>query len=172
MLELRRGDAAAALTMTRLTTGTALLLTLPPLLWAGNAVVGRALVGSVPPLELNAMRWGLAFLLLLPLGWRALARPGEIRARLGHLALLGLVGVGSFNALQYAAVHTSTPLNVTLIVGSMPLFMMLVGALFMLWTDTAARTLFDPRELPVGIITAIIGAPIFLVILLRYRRVT
>ena len=49
---------------------------------------------------------------------------------------------------------------------------MLVGALFMLWTDTAARTLFDPRELPVGIITAIIGAPIFLIILLRYRRVT
>lgn len=49
---------------------------------------------------------------------------------------------------------------------------MLVGALFMLWTDTAARTLFDPRELPVGIITAIIGAPIFLIVLLRYRRVT
>jgi drug/metabolite transporter (DMT)-like permease len=114
----------------RLTPATALLLTLPPLLWAGNAVVGRALVGSVPPLELNALRWGLAFVLLLPLGWRALARPGEIRARLGHLALLGLVGVGSFNALQYAAVHTSTALNVTLIVGSMPLFMMLVGALF------------------------------------------
>ncbi|QQR39741.1 putative F420-0 ABC transporter permease subunit [Devosia rhizoryzae] len=49
---------------------------------------------------------------------------------------------------------------------------MLVGAIFMLWTDTAARTLFDPRELPVGIITALLGAPVFLIILLRYRRVT
>jgi len=49
---------------------------------------------------------------------------------------------------------------------------MLVGAIFMLWTDTAARTLFDPRELPVGIVTALIGAPAFLLILLRYRRVT
>lgn len=49
---------------------------------------------------------------------------------------------------------------------------MLVGAIFMLWTDTAARTLFDPRELPVGIITALIGAPVFLFVLLRYRRVT
>lgn len=49
---------------------------------------------------------------------------------------------------------------------------MLVGAIFMLWTDTAARTLFDPRELPVGIITALIGAPVFLLVLLRYRRVT
>ncbi|MGV3491879.1 MAG: putative F420-0 ABC transporter permease subunit [Devosia sp.] len=49
---------------------------------------------------------------------------------------------------------------------------MLVGATFMLWADTAARTLFDPRELPVGIVTALIGAPAFLLILLRYRRVT
>ena len=49
---------------------------------------------------------------------------------------------------------------------------MLVGASFMVWTDTAARSLFSPRELPVGIITALLGAPIFLLVLLRYRRVT
>jgi iron complex transport system permease protein len=48
----------------------------------------------------------------------------------------------------------------------------LVGAIFMVVADTAARTLFDPRELPVGIVTALVGAPIFLVILLRYRRIT
>ena len=49
---------------------------------------------------------------------------------------------------------------------------MMVGAIFMLWADTLARTLFDPRELPVGIISALIGAPIFLLVLLRYRRIT
>ena len=49
---------------------------------------------------------------------------------------------------------------------------MLAGAIFMIWTDTAARSLFAPRELPVGIITALLGAPIFLAVLLRYRRVT
>lgn len=49
---------------------------------------------------------------------------------------------------------------------------MLVGAIFMLWADTMARTLFDPRELPVGIVTALVGAPGFLLVLLRYRRVT
>ncbi len=43
---------------------------------------------------------------------------------------------------------------------------MLVGAIFMLWSDTAARSLFDPRELPVGIVTALIGAPGFPAILL------
>ncbi|HQZ12824.1 MAG TPA: iron chelate uptake ABC transporter family permease subunit [Devosia sp.] len=49
---------------------------------------------------------------------------------------------------------------------------MLVGAIFMLWSDTVARSLFDPRELPVGIVTALVGAPAFLLILLRYRRIT
>lgn len=49
---------------------------------------------------------------------------------------------------------------------------MLLGATFMMWTDTAARTIFAPRELPVGIITALLGAPIFLAVLLRYRRIT
>src|SRR5690554_6294433 len=49
---------------------------------------------------------------------------------------------------------------------------MLVGACFMVWTDTAARSLFSPRELPVGIITALLGAPIFLLVLLRYRQMT
>lgn len=45
----------------------------------------------------------------------------------------------------------------------------LVGASFLIWADTAARSLFDPRELPVGIITAIIGAPVFALILARRR---
>lgn len=45
----------------------------------------------------------------------------------------------------------------------------LFGAVFLIWADTAARTLFDPRELPVGIVTAIIGAPVFAFLLARRR---
>jgi iron complex transport system permease protein len=45
----------------------------------------------------------------------------------------------------------------------------LVGAIFLVWADTLARTLFDPRELPVGIVTAMIGAPVFALLLLRRR---
>lgn len=48
----------------------------------------------------------------------------------------------------------------------------LVGAIFLVWADTAARTLFEPRELPVGIVTAIIGAPIFALLLARRRSLT
>ena len=116
--------------MSRLTTRTAILLTLPPLLWAGNAVVGRLAVGSVPPLTLNFLRWALAALILLPLGWRVLREPRQIMARWPHLMLLGLLGVGTYNAMQYLALVTSTPINVTLIAASLPVWMLAVGAAF------------------------------------------
>lgn len=63
------------------------------------------------------------------------------------------------------------PHAVRLIVGSrhrvlLPLSA-LVGAIFLVWSDTLARTLFDPRELPVGIVTAVIGAPLFVILLTR-----
>ncbi|HEY0260071.1 MAG TPA: putative F420-0 ABC transporter permease subunit [Lacisediminihabitans sp.] len=45
----------------------------------------------------------------------------------------------------------------------------IVGAIFLIWADTAARSIFDPRELPVGIVTAIVGAPIFAFLLTRRR---
>ncbi|AKJ30506.1 membrane protein [Caldimonas brevitalea] len=112
-----------------MTLKTTLLLTLPPLLWAGNAVVGRLMVGSVAPLTLNFLRWVLAALILMPLGWRVL-RPGSpLWPRWRSFALLGLLGVGSYNSLQYLALQTSTPLNVTLIAASMPVWMLAVGAL-------------------------------------------
>ena len=112
-----------------LTPRLALLMTLPPLLWAGNAVVGRLMVGHVPPLALNALRWLIAALLLAPLAWRVWRDAAAIRASWIYLLALGTFGVGNFNALQYLALETSTPLNVTLINASMPLWMLAVGAL-------------------------------------------
>ena len=114
----------------RLTPRTAALLTLPPLLWAGNAVVGRLVTDLVPPITLNFLRWVLAFVILLPLAAWVL-RPGSgLWAHWRRFALLGLLGVGLYNALQYLALHTSTALNVTLVASSMPLWMMALGRLF------------------------------------------
>lgn len=45
----------------------------------------------------------------------------------------------------------------------------LTGAVFLVWADTLARTVFEPRELPVGIVTAIVGAPVFAALLVRRR---
>jgi iron complex transport system permease protein len=43
----------------------------------------------------------------------------------------------------------------------------LAGALFVIVADTVARTVIAPRELPVGAITALIGAPLFIYLLRR-----
>ena len=108
------------------------MLVVPPLLWAGNAVIGRIAIGSIDPLWLNAFRWLLAFVLLLPLGWHAIATAKARRAianRWRYLTVLGLFGVGAYNALQYVALRTSTPVNVTLIASSAPIWTMIIGTI-------------------------------------------
>ena len=47
----------------------------------------------------------------------------------------------------------------------------LLGSLFLVWADALARTVMQPRELPIGILTAIVGAPFLLVLVRRmYAR--
>ena len=46
----------------------------------------------------------------------------------------------------------------------------LLGGLLMVWADTAARTLIAPAELPIGILTALLGAPFFIWLLLKTKR--
>ena len=123
-----------------LTPRLALLMTLPPLLWAGNAVVGRLVAGGLqagqpgaalmPPLTLNFVRWLITVLILLPFAWRALTPLSRITKRWPYLLAVGILGVGAFNSLQYLALISSSPLNVTLVAASMPVWMLAVGALF------------------------------------------
>ena len=111
----------------KLSPSTALMLVIPPLLWAGNAVVGRLMQGSIPPITFNFLRWVLAFALLLPLGAQVLRRDSPLWPHWRRFALLGLCSVALYNALQYMALKTSTPINVTLVASSMPVWMILLG---------------------------------------------
>ena len=114
----------------RLTPSTIALLLIPPLMWAGNAIVGRLMQGSVPPITFNFLRWVVALVLLLPLAG-AVLRPGSgLWSHWRRFALLGLLSVALYNALQYMALKTSTPINVTLVAASMPVWMLLLGRVF------------------------------------------
>lgn len=140
----------------RLTLPTALLLTVPPLMWAGNAVVGRVVVDLIPPMTLNFFRWVIAFAILLPFAWRVLRADSSLWRNWRRYAMLGLLGVGCYNALQYLALHTSTPLNVTLVGASMPMWMLAIGALF-----------FGQRIKPMQAIGAVLSMAGVLVVLSR-----
>ncbi|NEX61034.1 DMT family transporter [Noviherbaspirillum galbum] len=114
----------------KLTPATALMLLVPPLLWAGNAIVGRLVHDMVPPIMLNFLRWVIALLILLPLGQSIFRRGSGLWEARKTLAVLGLLGIGLYNALQYLALQSSTPINVTLVAASMPVWMLLIGRLF------------------------------------------
>jgi drug/metabolite transporter (DMT)-like permease len=114
----------------KLTPSTVALLTIPPLLWAGNAIVGRLVHDLVPPITLNFLRWFFALLILLPMAHVIYRRGSGLWLHWRRFAVLGLLGVGMYNALQYLALQTSTPINVTLVSASMPVWMLLIGRLF------------------------------------------
>lgn len=126
---------------TRFDLPTLALLTLPPLFWAGNAVVGRGMVGLIAPLGLSFWRWFVALALALPFTAAVLWRERAVlRRQWARAAWLGFLGVGCYNSLQYIALHTATPLDVSLITASAPVFILLIGALLY-------REAVDPRAL-------------------------
>lgn len=114
----------------QLTPTTALMLVIPPLMWAGNAVVGRLVHEMVPPITLNFLRWAIALLILLPLAGSIYRRGSAVWMHWRSLSVLGLLGIGLYNALQYLALQSSTPINVTLVAASMPVWMLLIGWAF------------------------------------------
>jgi iron complex transport system permease protein len=44
------------------------------------------------------------------------------------------------------------------------------GALLLVMADLVARTILAPAEVPVGLITALVGGPLFLILIVRMRR--
>ncbi len=45
----------------------------------------------------------------------------------------------------------------------------LIGAIFLVWADVVARIAFAPRELPLGIVTAVVGAPLLIILVRRFH---
>ena len=100
-----------------------LLLCITALCWAGNAIVGRLAAGHIPPVTLSFLRWSIAFLIILPFAWQHLKRDwGAIRARLGTMIVLSIVGISAFNTLQYWALENTQALNTLLLQSAGPLF--------------------------------------------------
>lgn len=108
-----------------------LFLLVPPIFWAGNAVVGRMAAGTIPPLTLNFVRWFLALLLLLPFVWTKLKQDWPLLKKHWRLmAITAFLSITTYNALQYLALTTSSAINITLITSAGPIFTLLIGRLF------------------------------------------
>lgn len=98
--------------------------------------------------------------------------PARVRLVLISVATLGTAAVVSVSGL-IGFVGIVIPHAVRLVIGPghrllLPLSL-LFGATFLILADIVARTAMSPAELPIGVVTAAIGAPFFLVVLRRSR---
>jgi drug/metabolite transporter (DMT)-like permease len=124
--------------LVRLWGNAYLLLTLTTLMWGGNAVASRLAVGHISPMALTSLRW-IGVCLIVPLLMRRelVAHWPAIRASWRMIAAMGMLGFTVFNALMYLAAHSTSAINMGIIQGSIPVFV-LAGALLVYGTRIGA----------------------------------
>jgi len=114
------------------------LLILTTLGWAGNAVASRLAVGEISPMALTTLRWGIVCLLLAMLTRREVAAAWPaLRPRWRYVLALAATGFTAFNALMYLAAHSTGAVNLTILQGAIPVFV-LIGALAVFGTRIRA----------------------------------
>ncbi len=109
-----------------------LLLTLPPLFWASNWIIGRALHNEVPPMAMTFFRWLIAIILLTPFAWKHLRRDWPtIRARWKTMLALGVIGVGTHNGLAYLGLNFTTATNGVILNSFIPVMIITISWIFL-----------------------------------------
>jgi drug/metabolite transporter (DMT)-like permease len=129
--ECDRGDAPHTLSVPS-RISPYLLVTLAPLFWAGNFVLGRALSHAIPPMALSFWRWALALLIVLPFSWPRLQGQWTLlRRHWAVLALLAVLGVTNFNTFVYLGLQTTTATNAVLLVSITPVIIVALSFLLL-----------------------------------------
>lgn len=103
-----------------------LLMVLTTLIWGGNAVASRFAVGNISPMALTSFRWvGVCLIMPFLLRRQIAAHLPQIRAHWLYIALLGITGFTAFNTLMYVAAYSTTAINIGILQGSIPIFVLL-----------------------------------------------
>jgi drug/metabolite transporter (DMT)-like permease len=109
-----------------------LLLVFVTLTWGANAVAARLAVGQVSPMFLTFARWFVCCAALYLSSRRQIAAHWrELRPSWGRIALMGSLGFTAFNALFYEAAHYTTAINIAIIQGTIPVFVLIGGWLLL-----------------------------------------
>jgi drug/metabolite transporter (DMT)-like permease len=130
-----------------------LLLILTTTCWGMNAILGRLAVGEISPMALVCLRWMLVVIILSVFAQRHLRRDWAVlKKHIGFMLVMGAVGFTGFNMLFYLAAHSTTAVNIGIIQGSIPVFV-LIGA-FLVFRNRVSRLQ------SIGVIVTIIGVGI------------
>jgi drug/metabolite transporter (DMT)-like permease len=109
-----------------------LLLTLTPLFWSCNLIVGRGLAADVPPMAMTFLRWLFALLILAPFAWPHVRREWPVVRRSWRpMLFLGVVGVGTHNALAYLGLNYTTATNGAILNSFIPMMIILMSWIYL-----------------------------------------
>ena len=109
-----------------------LLLTLTPLFWSVNWILGRALHQDIPPMAMTFFRWLFAVVILAPFALPHVLRQWPlIRANRKRLLILGIVGIGSHNALAYLGLNYTTATNGVILNSFIPVMIIAIAWIFL-----------------------------------------
>jgi drug/metabolite transporter (DMT)-like permease len=146
--------------MQRLWSSPIFLLTATALMWAGNTIAGRLAVGEVSPLALTFLRWAFVIVVLWPLfGREVRERWSDISPKLGRIIAMAALGYTGFNALYYIAAHHTTAINMGILQGTVPVFVLL-GAFLVHGTRASLAQMLGVLITMVGVVVvATKGAP-------------
>lgn len=113
-------------------TGISLAL-LAVIIWGGNFVIARSVVGQIGPVSLGFFRWLIASLIMLPIAWKTCQREwNSIRQHLTYLSFTALFGITLFNTLVYVAGHYTGAINMAMIgTTSSPIFSIVLAYFFL-----------------------------------------
>ena len=106
-----------------------LFLSFTALCFGANTTLAKLAVGEVSPMMVVALRWLLVVGLLVAFNSRTLVRDWpSLKPHMGFLFAMGALGFAAFNGLFYVAAHHTTAINMGIISGMLPVFV-LAGAL-------------------------------------------
>ena len=116
----------------KILTNAHFLLTLTSLFWAMNTIAGRSAVGEVSPLLVVSTRWFFVSIILTILCRKELAQTWYIlSSRLKWLIIMGLFGFTGFNSAYYIAAHDTIAINLGLVQGTMPAFIIIIARVWL-----------------------------------------
>jgi drug/metabolite transporter (DMT)-like permease len=105
-----------------------LLLILTTLFWGGNVVAARLAVGELSPMVLVSLRWAIVSVVLAAAMRGSLRHDLEkLRAAWRYVGLMGATGFTLYNALYFEAAHWTPGINLAIVQGVSPAFI-LIGA--------------------------------------------
>ncbi|MFV2032073.1 MAG: DMT family transporter [Gammaproteobacteria bacterium] len=103
-----------------------LLLTVTTWCWAANTILGKVAVGEISPMLLVTLRWLGVLILLLLFARKYLVQDWPVlRHHLLFIVLMGSAGFTAFNALFYTAAHSTSAINIGILQGSIPIYILL-----------------------------------------------